>query len=335
MQKIPEEQSLNELKGNDNDKRVSIIIPVFNNEKHLKKCLDSVISQTYHNLEIILVDDGSTDLSSLICDEYSEMDSRVCVLHNNNGKVAYARNQGLKIAKGEYITFIDADDYVLPEYIEKLVLAVEGENCILAMCNSYNVNGTVVKECAFSRSGKCSVKEFLEDTFYCRASGGTCWGKIYKTGEIRNLFREYNYCEDAFLVFDYLSGSEGYVTIVSECLYYYVKRENSITGLKRTTDLTDVICACEEIQEICNVKYPEFVEPANAFMLNNAFFVYLNSKNDTGPEGDCLRERTVNIIKKYRGKALRDRKVAMKTKSACLISCISFKLLQFIYNKIL
>ena len=334
MQKISEEQSENELKGSNN-KQVSVIIPVFNNVKTLKKCVDSVISQTYRNIEIILVDDGSTDSSSLICDEYSETDSRVFVLHNDNGKVAYARNQGIKTAKGEYITFIDSDDYISPEYIEKLVSAIENENCILAMCNSYDVNGTVVKEHVFSRSGKCSVKEFLEDSFYGRAEGGKCWGKIYKTGKIKNLFREYNYCEDAFLVFDYLSENDGYVTIVTECLYYYVKRENSITGLKTLSDLTDAICACEEILEICNEKYPEFIEAASALLLNNAFFVYLNIKNDTGSEGECLKERAVKIIKKYRGKALQDKKATAKTKIACLISCISFKLLQFIYNKIL
>ena len=101
---------------------ISIIIPVYNAEKYLKKCLDSVINQTYKNLEIILVDDGSTDKSPEICDKYAEKDSRIIVLHKENGGVSSSRNAGLDIFKGEYLSFVDSDDYVEPDYIEYLYI---------------------------------------------------------------------------------------------------------------------------------------------------------------------------------------------------------------------
>ena len=99
---------------------VSAIIPVFNNIKTLKRCVESVLSQTYPNLEIILVDNGSTDSSDVLCDEFGARDPRVSVLHEKNEGVSATRNQGVRIAKGEFITFIDSDDHITPDYVEKL-----------------------------------------------------------------------------------------------------------------------------------------------------------------------------------------------------------------------
>ena len=296
--------------------------------------MDSVLAQTYPNLEVILVDNGSTDSSDALCDEYREKDPRVSVLHEKNEGVSATRNQGVRIAKGEYITFIDSDDHITPDYVEKLVAAVDGDDCILVMCNSYEVKGDIVSERTFTKSGKISVKEYMRDIFYCRAEGSTCWGKLYRTEYIAKLFREYNYCEDAFFNFDYLTGCEGHITLIPDRLYYYVRRKNSITGLKRTEDLTDVIEVCEGIRNICSEKYPDFLKASNAFLLNNAFFVYLNSGNDRSGEGDALREKALAVIKKYRGKVLFDPRATHKTKAACLISLVSVSLLSFIYGKI-
>ena len=103
---------------------VSIIVPVYNVEKYLKKCVDSIINQTYKKIEIILIDDGSTDNSSIICDYYSKIDSRINVVHKKNGGLSDARNRGLDIANGEYICFIDSDDYVNLSFVEDLYNAL-------------------------------------------------------------------------------------------------------------------------------------------------------------------------------------------------------------------
>ena len=116
------------------DKMVSVIIPVFNVSDYLEKCVLSVIKQTYKNIEIILVDDGSTDQSGIICDKYREKDNRIKVLHKQNGGLSDARNAGIRIAKGEYISFVDSDDVISPIFIEIfLKVALKGECDIVAM----------------------------------------------------------------------------------------------------------------------------------------------------------------------------------------------------------
>ena len=239
----------------------------------MNRCVDSVLSQTYSDLEIILVDDGSDDSSGNLCDKYMEADPRVLVIHGCNQGAAFARNQGIEIAKGEYITFIDSDDYVTPDYIEKLVEAFEKNDCVLAICNSYNSeNGKLTKR-KLPVERRCLVKDFVKDTFYNRIEGGSCWGK-----------------------------------------------------------LTDVLRSCEEIRNTCHDNYPEFMNSSDALLINNAFFVYLNLKKNTEPEGNALRTETLSIIRKYRKSVLHDREASLKTKGACLLSYVSLGLLSFVYD---
>ena len=111
-----------------NDVAVSVVIPVYNVEKYLKECVDSVLKQTYFSYEIILVDDGSTDASAKICDEYAAKDSRISVIHKPNGGLSSARNTGLQKARGAYVYFLDSDDYIVEYALEKLVEAAERDN---------------------------------------------------------------------------------------------------------------------------------------------------------------------------------------------------------------
>ena len=116
-------------------KKISVIVPVYKVEAVLKKCLDSIITQTYENLEIILVDDGSPDSSGEICDEYSKRDSRVKAIHKKNAGVAAARNSGLKVATGEYCIFVDSDDYIEPIMYQSMIQIAEEYDCDVVMCD--------------------------------------------------------------------------------------------------------------------------------------------------------------------------------------------------------
>ena len=120
------------------EKLISVIIPVYNVEKYLRRCIDSVINQTYKNLEIIIVDDGSTDNSSNICDEYTNKDSRVKVVHKENGGLSSARNVGIELAKGDLIAFVDSDDYIELEMYEKLKENMDKYDSDIAICQYYN-----------------------------------------------------------------------------------------------------------------------------------------------------------------------------------------------------
>lgn len=114
--------------------RISVIVPVYNVEKYLNRCMDSLLAQTYHNLQIILVDDGSQDGSGAICDEYATLDSRIRVIHKENGGLSSARNAGLKIADGEYIGYVDSDDWIEPDMYYLMIQAIKDNNAQLAAC---------------------------------------------------------------------------------------------------------------------------------------------------------------------------------------------------------
>ena len=118
---------------------ISIIIPIYNVEKYLHCCINSVIRQTYKNLEIILIDDGSPDNCGKICDEYAKKDNRIKVIHKENGGLSSARNAGLDIAKGEYISFVDSDDYVAENFIEKLYKLCKENDADIAECDFYRI----------------------------------------------------------------------------------------------------------------------------------------------------------------------------------------------------
>lgn len=120
--------------------KLSIIIPVFNVEKYVQTCLDSVIEQSFRDFEVIVVDDGSTDGSPAICDAAAKQDGRICVIHQQNGGLSAARNAGLDIARGEWIGFLDSDDFIMPDMYEKLMDAAEKARADIAVCNYLRVD---------------------------------------------------------------------------------------------------------------------------------------------------------------------------------------------------
>src|SRR5574344_122915 len=124
---------------------VSIIVPVYKVEPYLKRCLDIILNQTYKNIEIILVDDGSPDKCPQICDEYAKKDNRIIVIHQENGGLSAARNTGLDIAKGEYISFVDSDDWVHLQYIEVLLTSALKENADIIIGNHIRVNNSLIQ----------------------------------------------------------------------------------------------------------------------------------------------------------------------------------------------
>ena len=140
-------------------KKISIIVPVYQAEKYISKCIESIVNQTYKNLEIILVDDGSTDRSGEICDEYGKKDNRIVVVHNKNKGVSVARNCGLDIATGDYITFVDSDDYIDLQMYSEMMKVVEKYSCDVVY------SGSVVKT---------QIQSFYNELIYVVEEGEGC-----------------------------------------------------------------------------------------------------------------------------------------------------------------
>ncbi|MBO4894987.1 MAG: glycosyltransferase [Clostridia bacterium] len=216
-----------------NSKKISIIIPVYKVEKYLQRCLDSVISQTYKNLEIILVDDGSPDNCGRICDEYAEKDDRIRVIHQENGGLSAARNAGLDIAIGDYIGFVDSDDYVARDMYEKLYNVLIENDADEAICNYEFIDEfenelkyySPIKDEVLS-GAEAIIKLNYEYHWYYLVA----WNKLYKKSVFEGeRFPVGKVCEDNFIVHKLFYKCRKIVTL-SEKLYFYTQRKDSIMG---------------------------------------------------------------------------------------------------------
>lgn len=224
--------------------KVSIIVPIYNVEKYLCKCVDSILNQSYNNLQIILVDDGSPDSCPNICDEYLHKDNRIQVIHKANGGLSSARNAGIKVANGKYIVFIDSDDYIEIDMIKKLVTAIESSNADLCICGMRWVNkdGTL-----FTKVAKSPIKNIIYDDdkkfdlfkqpnyFYYVTSVN----KLYKRSLFENiLFPEHKINEDEFTahhIFDCCNR----ICCIEDELYNYVQADTSIMRSEFSTKRLD------------------------------------------------------------------------------------------------
>ena len=221
---------------------VSIIIPIFNVEKYLDRCIESVVNQTYKNLEIILVDDGSTDSCPQMCDEWGLKDSRIKVVHKENAGLGMARNTGIDNASGEYIFFFDSDDYVDVTTVERCVKsAIENDSEVVAYGrNDVYDDGRIVprgiktEKTLFSDSEICNI--VLPAMFtYELGFGVSSWGKMYKLELFNRLNKRFVsekqiISEDAYFAID-LYTDVNRVSIVCENLYFYCKRGNSLSQI--------------------------------------------------------------------------------------------------------
>ena len=173
---------------NTQDELISIIIPVYKVEKYLEKCINSIIGQTYTNLQIILVDDGSPDNSGKICDKYAKKDSRVEVIHKSNGGLSEARNSGIERAKGKYIGFVDSDDYIKEDMYEVLYNLITRFQADVSICNLYDVVGDEKN----IRNINEGIKEYnridiLKEVLMDKNIQSYAWNKLYKKELFDNL----------------------------------------------------------------------------------------------------------------------------------------------------
>lgn len=229
---------------------VSVIVPVFNVEGYLPRCLESIVSQTYKDLEIILVDDGSTDNSGSICDEYSDKDIRIRVIHQKNSGLPEARNSGLKVAKGDYIIMPDGDDALHPQMIEILYDLINSGDYDFSMCYGekiYNVDKIkerVRRPISASKDVELSRDSAIMNLWVLsqfQLQYGVVWNKLYK----RDLIEAIGYFVNTAAqdlefnnrVFMYTSK----VVLTTEQLYYYVQRETSIIHQKNSLRYLNVL----------------------------------------------------------------------------------------------
>ena len=212
---------------------ISVIIPVYNVQEYVERCVKSVIDQVYKNLEIILVDDGSTDLSGEICDRLSDADPRIKVIHQKNAGLAAARNAGLEIYSGEYVCFIDSDDYIHPEYVSYMYRMCIENNVQMAFCNSVTTSNDKC-DCEMNPLAKTVIYDSHEllDRYFGADHGVivVAWNKLIHRDVADGIrFEPGIIHEDEATTFKYIYYA-GKVAYTDNVLYYYFSRADSITA---------------------------------------------------------------------------------------------------------
>lgn len=225
------------IKNEELNNLISIIVPVYKVEDYLEKCIESILNQTYKNIEIILVDDGSPDRCGKICDDYAIKDNRIKVIHKKNGGLSEARNYGINIASGEYILFIDSDDYIDKNMCEILIKEAKKNDSDIVICNYYNVkeNDYFINKMSITNNKILLTNLEMMKIFFLKGYSETIivWNKLYKkklfyTNEnIR--FPVGKLHEDIFTIYKlyYIANK---IVVVNKPLYYYVQRKESIMG---------------------------------------------------------------------------------------------------------
>ncbi len=233
---------------------ISVIIPVYNAEKYVEKSVKSVIEQTYKNLEIIIVDDGSLDKSREICEKLAIEDKRIKLIHKENGGASDARNYGLSNSSGKYICFVDSDDYASADFVEKLYDALNKEDADISACNYYTVevDGTLNSREKVKTKKNYSNIEALQDMFSCeRELDVVLWNKLFK----KELFTQNNVVfpvgemyEDAFTIYKLFYYSKK-ITLIPDKLYYYLQTENSVMRRKFNEKKLGLLRCLKETKE--------------------------------------------------------------------------------------
>lgn len=232
------------------EKLVSVIIPVYKVEKYLDQCVTSLVNQTYKNLEIILVDDGSPDLSGAMCDTWAEKDNRIRVIHKQNAGAAAARNTGLEIATGEYIGFVDSDDCIAPTMYEKMVAALQSSDCKMACCNFTRFSD--MKEQHPQKQGYpyfLNTTQALISFFMMKDVGSAMWDKLFDE-ELKEDLRlpEGEINEEYPLFIPLITKSQG-VAHTGEALYYYREVATGVTASYVSTTTKDILKHFQEMQD--------------------------------------------------------------------------------------
>lgn len=317
---------------NDKQPLISIIVPIYNVEKYLRRCIDSVLKQSYQNLEVWLVDDGSPDDCPAICDEYVSRDNRVKIIHKKNGGLADARNVALDKAIGDYIVCVDSDDYISPTHIEGLYKLIE----------QYDADVAINTSCSFLEGNEPKPKDAdkkvytydglhaVETMFYQERFDTSAWGKMYK----RELFDGIRYPKG--LLFEDLPTTYRLLLKANKVAfqdvqsYYYLLRADSIEGAAFSPKKLDSgLQLMAMMDKDRNILQP-ILKSYDCRMVSFSFHLMLQM-----PNGYENRKEFENRIKNVRWEVLTDHKARKYARIACLLSYFGgFYLVEKIFNKV-
>lgn len=309
---------------------ISIVVPVFNVEAYVERCMISLISQSYENIEIIMVDDGSTDQSGKICDKYKEKDTRVKVIHKSNGGLSDARNIGIEQASGKYLSFVDSDDWVAKDYIAEMYQIMNQTGCDIVCCRFQRISK---EENTKSKTDEvCKVyfkEEAIKQLLYQNISTSV-HGKLYKTdlwSDVKfPVGKLYEDVETLYFIFNKCVK----VSCTPRILYFYYIRNDSIVNQKFSVKKIDYVENCKRLLESVKLDYPQFENAAVSRLMwaEIHVLVHMDEPNEYFSEYQML----MGDVKKFRGTVIRDRENKLKTRAVAALSYLGWGALKKVFR---
>lgn len=315
------------------DELVSIIIPVYNVKDYLETCVASIVTQTYRNLEIILVDDGSTDGSGDICDQLKNKDNRIKVIHKTNGGLSDARNSGIDHATGGWLSFVDSDDFVSCDYVERLLGAAHVNHAEISICDPVHI--TKADDAVFTKESKVKVfsnTEAIQEMWYQKSFLFSAWAKIYR----RELFNDIRYTkgiiyEDVDVMHEVFALASQIVYIDAK-LYAYVHREGSITTQKFSAKEFDILKICDKLNTFAKTRSEDLQKAARAYSVVGNMRIFISAPRTDEYMAHIVRAE--NYIRNNCISVLFDRNTRFKTRIGIILFCINKNLFCYVHSKI-
>ena len=312
---------------------ISLVLPVYNVEKYIVRCIESVLAQTYTHIEIILVDDGSTDKSGIICDEYSKKDDRIKVIHKENGGLSSARNKGLEYITGNYVMFIDSDDVVSCNIVDSLYHLTVDNNADIGICNLIHCyEGEIITYKPETAKRIFTSEEAICEMLYQKSFLVSACGKLYKRQCFDSIRFPYGMLfEDSAVMYRIFDLAE--VIVYSNAkLYGYMHREESITTHEFSKKDCDILKICKDIVEYFKDRSVSLQKAAMSYQIVGALRVYINAP-DTNEFRNIKAECKKMILKNGKKVAL-DNSARAKTRIGAVLFLYARQLIPLIYSKV-
>lgn len=308
------------------DTRISVIVPVYNVEEYLSRCVDSILAQTHSNLEVILVDDGAKDASGVICDGYAAKDPRVKVIHKKNGGLSSARNRGLEAAGGEYIAFVDSDDWIEPDAYDHLLHIMDKYDVKLVCGGRYDVDGDTGEKTVGlcpAREEAISAEELAGRIFLWDGCDSSACDKLYHRSLLENFrYPEGKVCEDVPVTYRIVLAAER-VAVSDKPFYNYFHRSGSISTAAAITEKTFHFSRhTEEIYPYIRQHYPAIENQARYLRVRSLSHILLlleQAEKDTRKQFSAEYRHARKELKKHTGFILKSPYFGKKEKITNLL----------------
>ena len=302
---------------------ISVIVPVYNVEKYLPRCIESILEQTHEGYELILVDDGSSDSSGKICDDYAKTDSRIRVFHKQNGGVSDARNCGLDNSKGEYICFIDSDDVVGKDYL-RIMHEMHKETSVDISMVSFDVRFGDDKYAGVFQDNRCVMRgeEAFHEMLLAEKFSWSPWGKLYKRKMFEGKRFPKGYVYDDFYTIPYIIGASRFCAYSDSIQYHYYQQHGSLTHTMSLERLRMWEMGVDKLLEFIYSCFPKDKKVVEKILVNGIFDVCLDHLLNS-IEYNIASEEIKNKYSEYLKAALKYQDISIKRKMNIILFLVS------------